>query len=1145
MSSGWPHWFVHFRYPCERYWRHIATDDPNDMEKIKVTLNYQAIRAENEGRYGTDIGRIGPMLLANRYDDRTHFLYELLQNAEDAVAELHEATERRSVRFQLTGEQLLMRHFGKLFDEKDVRGICGIAESSKNIDFTTIGRFGIGFKSVYAFTDRPEVHSGTERFAIESFVWPVEITAPCVDQGPDETLIILPLRDPSDTVEIQSGLHRLGARTLLFLRQIEEIEWAIDGGPSGIYLRNRPDWLDKGVRKVTLIGQVTGNDDFEENWLLFSSPVSNKDGFQVGHVEVGFLLGQDPKGRRQTISPLPKSPLVVYFPTVFETHLGFLVQGPYRTTPSRDNVPINDPWNKFCVEETTGVLNKALAWLRENDLLDVNVVRCLPLDRSKFGATSMFAPLFDSVKATISSEPCLPRHNGGHTTGSSSALARTQELRELFRPEQLALVLKTSTPREWVTGEISEDRTPEIYKYLTQELGIEELRPESIVPKLTSELLEAQPDPWISQLYVFLSSQRALLSRVKLLPLIRLTNGRHVVPFANGREQAFLPGSFETGFPTIRRSVCTQEQALEFLRSLGLTEPDPVDDVIWNVIPKYRQSATEVVDDVYEADIQRILSAFRTDSDRRRKQLIDELARAYFVRAIDAGSKARLLAKPTDVYLATDRLQALLNGAAGINLVDRDRSCLQGDEARALLEACGALRYLRPVAVRSLAWEKRRDLRQQAGHAETSGYNDRVEDWTLHGLDAVLQLLPTLDEVDRDERAGLLWEELAHLEERRGKGVFTGEYIWTHYGKYNAAFDATFVEVLNEKAWVPGAEDCLLRPELVLFEPLQWKPNPFLQSKIRFKPPIIDQLAAEVGIEPAALDLLRQLGVTTASELRAKLGLNQQAAASTDQEHGAGEHGAGAEDKPDENAGTSDDTHAGDGGAKHGGEGGPGTGQDGTPGEHEEPEEGGTDWKSACSERGDSGRHSGRPSGSQEGGTGKGHESFAGQTIDGSQHGDSDAAGQRDTSGDHGAPPFVSYVGTSQKEQEPDSHGEDTAHRRELEEKGIRFILDREKDLVPTPYGNPGFDLYERDEADQPKRWVEVKALSGVWKGREVVLTRSEYECAREHTTDYWLYVVEHAADPQQRRVTRIQDPAGRARNFKFDHGWAAVAHQD
>ncbi len=50
-----------------------------------MASNYELIQAENQKRYGTDIARIGPMLLADRYDDRTHFIFELLQNAEDAL----------------------------------------------------------------------------------------------------------------------------------------------------------------------------------------------------------------------------------------------------------------------------------------------------------------------------------------------------------------------------------------------------------------------------------------------------------------------------------------------------------------------------------------------------------------------------------------------------------------------------------------------------------------------------------------------------------------------------------------------------------------------------------------------------------------------------------------------------------------------------------------------------------------------------------------------------------------------------------------------------------------------------------------------------------------------------------------------------
>jgi len=42
-----------------------------------MPCDYEAIRRGNERRYGTDIGRFGPMLLADRYDDRSHFIFEL------------------------------------------------------------------------------------------------------------------------------------------------------------------------------------------------------------------------------------------------------------------------------------------------------------------------------------------------------------------------------------------------------------------------------------------------------------------------------------------------------------------------------------------------------------------------------------------------------------------------------------------------------------------------------------------------------------------------------------------------------------------------------------------------------------------------------------------------------------------------------------------------------------------------------------------------------------------------------------------------------------------------------------------------------------------------------------------------------------
>src|SRR5207244_3116025 len=227
-------------------------------------------------------------------------------------------------------------------------------------------------------------------------------------------------------------------------------------------------------------------------------------------------------------------PLVVFFPTVLETYLGFLVQGPYRTTPSRDNVPRHDAWNQHCVEETAIVLAEALRWLRDHDLLDTNALGCLPLDRAKFGKGSMFASLFDVTKRALATEPLLPRFGGGYVAAAGSKLARTQELRDLFRAGgELA----------WLSGDISQDRTPELRRYLMQELGVTEVTPETIIPLLRQAVLEAQSDAWIVSLYEFLKDQPALRGWLDDLPLIRLEDGSHVPTRADGQPQAFLPSA--------------------------------------------------------------------------------------------------------------------------------------------------------------------------------------------------------------------------------------------------------------------------------------------------------------------------------------------------------------------------------------------------------------------------------------------------------------------------------------------------------------------------------------------------------------------------------------------------------------------------
>jgi len=91
--------------------------------------------------------------LTNLYGNPTHFITELLQNAEDEGA--------NNVEFKLTENELVFSHDAKkLFDFNDIRAISNFGDNhEKKEKPNAIGRFGIGFKSVYSITDKPRIIS--------------------------------------------------------------------------------------------------------------------------------------------------------------------------------------------------------------------------------------------------------------------------------------------------------------------------------------------------------------------------------------------------------------------------------------------------------------------------------------------------------------------------------------------------------------------------------------------------------------------------------------------------------------------------------------------------------------------------------------------------------------------------------------------------------------------------------------------------------------------------------------------------------------------------------------------------------------------------------------------------------------------------
>ncbi len=1030
-------------------------------------INFKALSRENELKYGTDIGRIGDMLLANRYSDRWHFIYELLQNAEDALKRRPSDWKKRTVRFELTKTQLTVSHFGEEFTEDDVRGICGIDEGTK--DITEIGRFGIGFKSVNTYTDSPIVHSGLNHFKIDRYVHPVKV-AP-IELEDEETRIILPFgkEDDSATEEILNALKRLGMRTVLFLRQIEEIKWSFIGTEKGTYSRDPRIQLGHGAERVAVSNKVIGGPNVQnENWIVFSECVTDSDsGKEVGCIELAFLAKFDSDSPLRVI-PSTDTGLVVYFPTIVQTNLNFLIQGPYQTTPSRDNIKRYEQWNLNLVDMTAKLFVVALKGLRELGVLDSSALQLLPLDLEKFGEDNMFQPMFEETRAALQQYRLLPTHEKGYVRANHAMLARGGELRTLLDSKQLSEIFNKSKKNlQWLDENITQDRAQTLHRYLINVLNVQEVTPEDIVFKFDTSFLEKQSDAWIEQLYIFLSKQLALRKQIKFkaLPLLRLEDGSHVpIEDDDGKVQVFLPSDKKTDFKTVSKKICQTEEARNFLEQVGVSEPDLIDDVIFNVLPKYKPGVLPS-DQEYQSDLQRILDAYETDSVERRESLLKNLQNASFVRAVDAASKKIVFARPKEIYIASKRLSKLFKGVHGV-LLRSNVQLLSTEKGRNLLVAAGAARYLQPEEFQNrkrFSEKEAQEMRKRKGW-EGSTWNEYFCDRKIRGLDELLNLIPKLKVSRARRKASLLWDALCDLEKQSGETAFQGTYKWFYQKERKCSFDAAFVKNLCSTQWIVGKDDAFHSPTELNFEHLDWQENHVLREKLKFKPSDLDQLAEKAGIEPNVLTLLRRYKLTTEAQFMELLGRYE------------------SSKKPDE----------------------PGIPRNGA--------------KADSNNNGDSSAITN-----------------GGSTSEGRSRNGTKTLSPR-------PPKPITYIEVDATDDVSQVSGEIQARKIELEDYGIKCIIEQEPKLNRTAKNNPGFDLVERDAAGHDLRWIEVKAISGAFNGNWVVLSRTQFQMAMDYGENYWLYVVEHAENPDQVNIIRIQDPAGKSKNFIFDYGWEKLA---
>ena len=381
------------------------------------------------------------------YPDRVHFIYELLQNAEDTGAS--------EVRFDLSEKKLVFEHDGRSFDKADIEAITGIGTGTKKDDGDKIGRFGIGFKAVFAYTETPRIWSPTFSFEISDLVLPNEIES--VSSLGGKTRFEFPFDSPkkpaSDAFpEIRDGLEGISETTLLFLSHIESIHWQVDGGSEGRLLRiSHPD------HHVEILRERDGKATKSSHFLRFTQPV---EGLELQHVAIAFALealpaasrfdAAKPLAKQFRIAPVVPGRVAVYFTAEKETSgLRFHLHAPFVPELSRASIK-DTPANEPLFQQLAELAARSLFAIRDLGFLNTDFLSVLPNPNDNL--PDRYECIRDAIVDEMNEQPLTPTHAKTHAPATQLLQARAS-LKTLLAKEDIEILVDfEETPLAWAIG---------------------------------------------------------------------------------------------------------------------------------------------------------------------------------------------------------------------------------------------------------------------------------------------------------------------------------------------------------------------------------------------------------------------------------------------------------------------------------------------------------------------------------------------------------------------------------------------------------------------------------------------------------------------------------------------------------------------
>lgn len=772
--------------------------------------------------------------VVEKYSDQAHFIYELLQNADDAKA--------TSARFELLRDRLVFAHNGtrRFFVSNpetetedldretlgDINAITAVGGSNKN-DEATIGKFGVGFKAVFQYTATPHIYDPNVFFKIERFIVPIRIDEDYPGRQNNETIFVFPFdhekRSPEEAYDDISEKLRSLDYPLLFLSNLKNIEFEVSGilGLYGKTFEERQCFNGTTAEFIRLTQNDGENrEDLYDNILwLFTRDDGKKHTYSVGY----FI---DNEGH--LISKMHST--FCFFPTKEVTGLNFIIHAPFLLTDSREGIRAGVQHNLDMISLLSELAADSLVYLRDIGwsravpLIDDNIFDIIPYDESGFGDVTSkkaisFKPFYTAIKEAFETKTIIPTLEGNYVSPLDAYWggADNSQLAEVFSNSQLASLTKNEKAK-WAFASLSTPRSAgrsvkfDYIRSIVKNI----ISDNSIIDLISKNFIESQEIEWLHIFYKYISVNTERTKRVKTKPIF-IDLDRKAVAAYDAKEQAilFLPLEGGSGYTTVNEALLKNDETYEFIKRIGVGQPSLRDEIYNIILPRYKDGVSIAT----KPDFKKFFQYYLSCPQNMLKSFLDLLRGQKFVLCKYKGNETQYRAAPNCLYMPFRPLLSWFDTKLDVLFVCFEEYLeLLGEDNREDL-----VRFLTDLGVkdsprvlqRILSEDEAYTIKPQCEWSQPAPYNMNTRKWSERYIDGCKENIERIVTVQDTELSLLMWSQLLIFVEY---GVFQDRYSWSKdsvlFGKYEyfyrnnqiEAFVSSEAKRLRTQPWLINAD---------------------------------------------------------------------------------------------------------------------------------------------------------------------------------------------------------------------------------------------------------------------------------------------------------------------------------------------------